>query len=95
MKDDCKARFGQRSKRDTPLSRRQDFAANSSSNSEVFSLVDKDGSGNVTFDEYVLFVHYKYPDTKDNRVLLSQWVKYFRRYGVSDRVLCVHLLIGL
>ena len=57
--------------------------------------MDKDGSGNVTLDEYIQFVHYKYPDTKDSRVLLRQWVKYFHRYGVSDRVVCVNLLIGL
>lgn len=73
----CKFRFGVAKRSDTrPLPsifERQDPAAGS----EVFSLVENSGSGNISIDEYIQFVHYKYPEVKESKLLLQDWVEYF------------------
>lgn len=75
----CKSRFGVAKRSDTPplpsIFERQDLAAGS----EVFSLVDKSGSGNISIDEYIQFVHYRYPEVKESKLLLQDWVEYFHK----------------
>jgi hypothetical protein len=45
----------------------------------MFSMVDRDGSGNITLEDYVQFVNYKYPKTKESQLLLTDWIAYFHR----------------
>ncbi|KAF1917187.1 hypothetical protein BDU57DRAFT_517724 [Ampelomyces quisqualis] len=75
----CKQRFGVSKRGDaSPLPNifeRQDPAAGS----EVFSLVDKSGSGNISIDEYIQFVYFKYPEVQESKLLLQDWVEYFHK----------------
>ncbi|KAH7398653.1 hypothetical protein DE146DRAFT_782297 [Phaeosphaeria sp. MPI-PUGE-AT-0046c] len=56
---------------------------------EMFSLVDKDGNGNITFEEYIDYWHESKPELKEDSDLLTAWHKYFEKFdkngdGVID-----------
>lgn len=75
----CKQRFGVAKRGDTSpvpsIFERQDPAVGS----EVFSLVDKIGSGNVSLDEYIQFVQFQYTEVQESKLLLQDWVEYFHK----------------
>jgi hypothetical protein len=73
----CKARFPPSKRGPDPgrTSKRQDAGASA----DMFSMVDRDGSGNITLEDYVQFVNYKYPKTKESQLLLTDWIAYFHR----------------
>lgn len=46
---------------------------------EVFSLVDKDGSGNITREEYVDYLQYRQPSLHVNTTSMTDWLAYFEK----------------
>ncbi|KAJ4368803.1 hypothetical protein N0V83_005885 [Neocucurbitaria cava] len=83
--DACKAKYGVTTRRQSTAdtfktSKRQNSAAsNCSGNSDVFSIADKDYSGNLTLQEYLDFVNYTAQGQLTDRNLIRQWVSYFYR----------------
>ncbi|OAK98479.1 hypothetical protein IQ06DRAFT_307583 [Phaeosphaeriaceae sp. SRC1lsM3a] len=85
----CKTKSGV-SKRDAEVSwATNDTHADSTDGYEVFSLVDKDGNSNITFEEYVDYVHDGNLTLKENSTALTTWYTYFEKFdkngdGVID-----------
>lgn len=78
-KASCKTKSGV-SKRDAEVSwATNNTHANSTDVYEVFSLVDKDGNSNITFEEYVDYVHDGNLTLKENSTALTTWYTYFEK----------------